>query len=150
MGFETYLKSFQNIEPTLRWRPDRVQGMPVARDTRRLAEVRPIWRLQLQPPRFIGFSSRAQRAGRQGLTSPLSRADPRASRLTRRSISCRRRSSVTIRVAEVSELDLQIEDGQVRAHRAKVKVSFKYEGGEERGRQAPAPHVVHRRGWGDE
>ncbi len=34
-----------------------------------------------------------------------------------------------LRIAEVSELDLQIEDGQVRAYRAKVKVSFKYEGG---------------------
>lgn len=32
-----------------------------------------------------------------------------------------------LRVAEVSELDLQLEDGQVRAYRAKVKVSFKYE-----------------------
>ena len=35
-----------------------------------------------------------------------------------------------LRVAEISELDLQIEDGQVRAYRAKVKVSFKYEGGQ--------------------
>ena len=35
-----------------------------------------------------------------------------------------------LRVAEVSELDLQIEEGQVRAYRAKVKLSFKYEGGE--------------------
>jgi flavin-binding protein dodecin len=35
-----------------------------------------------------------------------------------------------LRVAEVAELDLQIEDGQVTAYRAKVKVSFKYEGGE--------------------
>lgn len=34
-----------------------------------------------------------------------------------------------LRIAEVSELDLQIEDGKVRAYRAKVKVSFKYEGG---------------------
>ena len=34
-----------------------------------------------------------------------------------------------LRIAEVSQLDLQIEDGQVRAYRAKVKVSFKYEGG---------------------
>jgi flavin-binding protein dodecin len=34
-----------------------------------------------------------------------------------------------LRVAEVSELDLQLENGQVRAYRAKVKVSFKYEGG---------------------
>jgi flavin-binding protein dodecin len=34
-----------------------------------------------------------------------------------------------LRVAEVSQLDLQIEDGQVRAYRAKVNVSFKYEDG---------------------
>ncbi len=33
-----------------------------------------------------------------------------------------------LRVAEVSELDLQIKDGKVEAFRAKVKVSFKYEG----------------------
>ena len=33
-----------------------------------------------------------------------------------------------LRVAEVSELDLQLEDGRVKAYRAKVKVSFKYEG----------------------
>lgn len=32
-----------------------------------------------------------------------------------------------LRVAEIAELDLQIEDGQVRAYRARVKVSFKYE-----------------------
>jgi dodecin len=35
-----------------------------------------------------------------------------------------------LRIAEVSELDLQIENGQVRAYRAKVHVSFKYEGGQ--------------------
>jgi len=35
-----------------------------------------------------------------------------------------------LRVAEVSELDLQIENGAVTAYRAKVKVSFKYEGGD--------------------
>jgi flavin-binding protein dodecin len=33
-----------------------------------------------------------------------------------------------LRIAEVSQLDMQIEDGKVRAYRAKVKVSFKYEG----------------------
>ena len=33
-----------------------------------------------------------------------------------------------LRVAEVAELDLQIEDGQVKAYRAKLKVSFKFEG----------------------
>jgi dodecin len=32
-----------------------------------------------------------------------------------------------LRVAEVSELDMQIEDGKVKAYRAKVKVSFKFE-----------------------
>ncbi len=35
-----------------------------------------------------------------------------------------------LRVAEVSKLDLQLEDGKVRAYRAKVKVSFKYQGGD--------------------
>ncbi len=35
-----------------------------------------------------------------------------------------------VRIAEVAELDLQIENGQVLAYRAKVKVSFKYEGGD--------------------
>jgi len=32
-----------------------------------------------------------------------------------------------LRIAEISELDVQLEDGKVRAYRAKVKVSFKYE-----------------------
>lgn len=31
-----------------------------------------------------------------------------------------------LRIAEVTQLDLQIEDGKVRAFRAKLKVSFKY------------------------
>ncbi len=35
-----------------------------------------------------------------------------------------------LRIAEVVELDMQLEGGQVRAYRAKVKVSFKYEGGD--------------------
>lgn len=34
-----------------------------------------------------------------------------------------------LRIAEVSELDMVLEDGAVTAYRAKVKVSFKYEGG---------------------
>jgi len=33
-----------------------------------------------------------------------------------------------LRIAEVVELDMQIDEGQVAAYRAKVKVSFKYEG----------------------
>ena len=32
-----------------------------------------------------------------------------------------------LRIAEVAELDMQIEGGAVKAYRAKVKVSFKYE-----------------------
>ena len=32
-----------------------------------------------------------------------------------------------LRIAEIAELDVQIEDGKVRAYRARVKVSFKYE-----------------------
>jgi len=32
-----------------------------------------------------------------------------------------------LRVAEVVELDMVLEDGKVTAYRAKVKVSFKYE-----------------------
>jgi hypothetical protein len=32
-----------------------------------------------------------------------------------------------LRVAEVVELDLQIEDGRVLAYRTKLKISFKYE-----------------------
>jgi flavin-binding protein dodecin len=35
-----------------------------------------------------------------------------------------------LRVAEVRELDLVIEDGHVRAYRARVKVSFKYNRGD--------------------
>ena len=35
-----------------------------------------------------------------------------------------------LRIAEVVELDMQLEDGKVRAYRTKVKVSFKYEGGD--------------------
>ena len=32
-----------------------------------------------------------------------------------------------LRIAEIEDLDMQIEDGKVKAYRAKVKVSFKYE-----------------------
>jgi len=32
-----------------------------------------------------------------------------------------------LRVAEVSELDMKVEDGKVVAYRARIKVSFKFE-----------------------
>jgi dodecin len=34
-----------------------------------------------------------------------------------------------LRISEVEQLDLVIDDGKVSGYRAKVKVSFKYEGG---------------------
>jgi len=34
-----------------------------------------------------------------------------------------------LRVAEITTLDMQLEKGKVRAYRAKVKVSFKYDTG---------------------
>ncbi len=37
------------------------------------------------------------------------------------------RSLRDLRIAEVVELDMHLEDGKVRAYRAKVKVSFKYQ-----------------------
>ena len=43
------------------------------------------------------------------------------------------RASATLRdlrIAEIVELDMQLDEGKVRAYRAKVKVSFKYEGGD--------------------
>jgi flavin-binding protein dodecin len=33
-----------------------------------------------------------------------------------------------LRIAEVSELDMQLKDGKVDRYRAKVRVSFKFEG----------------------
>jgi flavin-binding protein dodecin len=35
-----------------------------------------------------------------------------------------------LRVAEIAELDMTLSDGKVQASRARVKVSFKYEGGD--------------------
>jgi hypothetical protein len=34
-----------------------------------------------------------------------------------------------LRIAEVSDLDVQISDGKIEYYRAKIKVSFKYGGG---------------------
>ncbi len=33
-----------------------------------------------------------------------------------------------LRVAEISQLDMQLNNGKIEAYRAKVKLSFKYEG----------------------
>jgi flavin-binding protein dodecin len=42
-----------------------------------------------------------------------------------------KRASKTVRdlrVAEISQLDMQLKDGKVESYRAKIRVSFKYEG----------------------
>ncbi len=33
-----------------------------------------------------------------------------------------------LRIAEVDELDMQLENGKITSYRAKVRISFKYEG----------------------
>ncbi len=35
-----------------------------------------------------------------------------------------------LRIAEVDKLDIQMEDGKIKAYRTKLKVSFKYHGSE--------------------
>ena len=56
-------------------------------------------------------------------TSPDSWEKAAAAAVERASQSLR-----DLRVAEIVELDLVIENGKVSAYRAKLKVSFKYEG----------------------
>jgi flavin-binding protein dodecin len=34
-----------------------------------------------------------------------------------------------LRIAEITKLDMKVENGKVAAYRARVKISFKYEGG---------------------
>ncbi len=38
------------------------------------------------------------------------------------------KSLKNLRIAEIGKLDLRMEDGKIAAYRARVKVSFKYEG----------------------
>ena len=45
----------------------------------------------------------------------------------RRAVEVAGKSLKNLRVAEVKDLDMKIEDGKVVAYRAKVAVSFKYE-----------------------
>ena len=56
-------------------------------------------------------------------TSPESWEKAAAAAVTKASKTLR-----DLRVAEIAQLDLVIDDGVVKAYRAKVKVSFKYEG----------------------
>jgi len=56
-------------------------------------------------------------------TSPESWEKAAAAAVSRASKTLR-----DLRIAEVAELDMQIEEGKIVAYRAKVKLSFKYEG----------------------
>ena len=58
-------------------------------------------------------------------TSPDSWEKAAAAAIQRASASLR-----NLRIAEIVELDMQLDDGKIRAYRARVKVSFKYEGGD--------------------
>jgi len=55
-------------------------------------------------------------------TSPESWEKAAAAAIARASKTVR-----DLRVAEISELDMQLDNGKVEAYRAKVRVSFKYE-----------------------
>ena len=57
-------------------------------------------------------------------SSPESWEKAAANAVSRASKSLR-----NLRIAEVVELDMQLEEGKVLAYRARIKVSFKYEGG---------------------
>lgn len=45
----------------------------------------------------------------------------------RKAVDTASKSLKNLRVAEIKDLDLKIEDGKVTAYRAKVSLSFKYE-----------------------
>ena len=44
-------------------------------------------------------------------------------------VSTASKSLRDLRIAEITTLDIQLENGKIRAYRAKVKVSFKYSAG---------------------
>jgi hypothetical protein len=46
---------------------------------------------------------------------------------TKHAVETAAKSLRELRVAEVSDLDVTVENGKVKAYRAKVKLSFKYE-----------------------
>jgi len=45
-------------------------------------------------------------------------------------VSMAAKSLRDLRIAEVVELDMTLDNGKVQAYRAKVKLSFKYQGGD--------------------
>lgn len=48
-------------------------------------------------------------------------------RAAKNAVETAAKSLKDLRIAEVAQLDMQIEDGKVHTYRAKVRVSFKYQ-----------------------
>jgi flavin-binding protein dodecin len=48
----------------------------------------------------------------------------------RKAVEMTGKSLKDLRIAEIADLDLKVEDGKVTAYRARVKISFKYHGEE--------------------
>ena len=44
----------------------------------------------------------------------------------RKAVETAAKSLADLRIAEIAELDMKVEDGKVTAYRARVKISFKY------------------------
>ncbi|NPV58155.1 MAG: dodecin domain-containing protein [Actinobacteria bacterium] len=44
----------------------------------------------------------------------------------RKAVETAAKSLTDLRIAEIAELDMRVEDGKVTAYRARVKISFKY------------------------
>ena len=48
----------------------------------------------------------------------------------RNAVETAAKSLKNLRIAEITKLDMRIEDGRIAAYRARVNLSFKYEGGD--------------------
>ena len=48
----------------------------------------------------------------------------------RKAVETAAKSLTDLRIAEIAELDMRVEDGKVTAYRARVKISFKYHEGD--------------------
>ena len=45
---------------------------------------------------------------------------------SRKAVETAAKTLTDLRIAEIAELDMKVEDGKVTAYRARVKISFKY------------------------
>ena len=65
-----------------------------------------------------------------GLVTVMVRGDVGAVKAAAAAVEMASKSLRDLRIAEVEELDMHLENGKVMAYRAKVRLSFKYEGKE--------------------